>query len=203
VADILKNEKYTGNALLQKKYVTDHLSKALIRNNGVLPMYYAEGTHDAIVDMEMFQKAKAIMAERRERGNIKSERPNRYPFSGMIRCTCCGKNYKRKSSHGRFGWNCSSYLRFGKSVCHGKQIPEDILYAKTAEVLGIEAFDETVFKERIKELRVSEPGRLIYIFQDGHEIEISWQNKSRKNSWTEEMRRQARDRIIQRRRSGH
>lgn len=48
VADIIKKEKYTGNALLQKKYVKDHLTKTLVWNRGILPKYYAENTHPPI-----------------------------------------------------------------------------------------------------------------------------------------------------------
>ncbi len=61
VADILKNEKYIGNALLQKKYVKDHLTKTLVFNKGNLPKYYAEGTHPSIVDLETFQRVQEIM----------------------------------------------------------------------------------------------------------------------------------------------
>ena len=56
VLELLKNEKYAGNALLQKKYVTDHLSKKEKRNFGELSRYYAEGTHPAIVSPETFKR---------------------------------------------------------------------------------------------------------------------------------------------------
>ena len=56
VLELLKNEKYAGNALLQKKYVADHLSKKEKRNFGELPRYYAEGTHPAIVSPETFKR---------------------------------------------------------------------------------------------------------------------------------------------------
>lgn len=61
VIDIIKNEKYVGNALLQKKYVKDHLSKKLVKNKGNLSQYYAEDTHTAIIDIGTFQKAQEIM----------------------------------------------------------------------------------------------------------------------------------------------
>ena len=65
VVDIIKNEKYTGNALLQKKYVKDHLSKKLVRNKGILTQYYAEGTHPAIIDIKTFEIAQKIMEANR------------------------------------------------------------------------------------------------------------------------------------------
>lgn len=99
VLEILKNEKYTGNALLQKKYVKDHLSKVLVFNKGILPKYYAEGTHPAIIDIETFQKAQEIISNHTERCSKQKEK--KYPFAGKIVCGICGKNYKRKVSHGK------------------------------------------------------------------------------------------------------
>ena len=61
IRDLLSNEKYLGNSLLQKKYRNNHLEKKLIHNDGQLPKYYAEGTHDAIVDEELFAKAQEIL----------------------------------------------------------------------------------------------------------------------------------------------
>jgi site-specific DNA recombinase len=58
---LLSNEKYLGNSLLQKKYRNNHLEKKLIYNDGQLPKCYAEGTHDAIVDEELFAKAQEIL----------------------------------------------------------------------------------------------------------------------------------------------
>lgn len=196
VADVIKNEKYTGNALLQKKYVADHLSKKLVRNNGVQAMYYAEGTHEPIIDFATFQKAQDIMAAHRGKNNVKKSPNKRYPFTGMIICPRCGKNYKRTTAKGRSAWNCSTFVQFGKAACHGKQIPEDILLSLTAEVLGFAEFDEKVFREQIKEMRVPEPNRIVYYFHDGRETEVTWQDKSRKSSWTDEAKKQAREKAL-------
>ena len=61
IKDLLSNEKYLGNALLQKKYRNNHLEKKLVKNEGELAQYYAEGTHDAIIDEETFAKAQEII----------------------------------------------------------------------------------------------------------------------------------------------
>ena len=72
IRDLLSNEKYLGNALLQKKYRNNHLEKKLIHNDGQLPKYYAEGTHDAIVDEELFAKAQDILCYlAKRRGTLK------------------------------------------------------------------------------------------------------------------------------------
>jgi site-specific DNA recombinase len=199
VRDILKNEKYSGNALLQKKYVADHLSKKLKWNKGILPQYFAEGTHVGIIDEATFKKAQDIMTGRRKKANVEKIVTNRYPFSGIIRCPQCGKNYKRVTSHGRVAWNCPTYLRLGKTACHCKQIPEDILFAMTAEVLGISEFDKMVFKSQIKEMWVPGFNKMVYVFQDGHGVEKVWIDKPRKKSRTENKKHKEKAREFQRR----
>jgi site-specific DNA recombinase len=196
IAAIIKNEKIAGNALLQKKYVSDHLTKSAVWNKGILPKYYAENTHPPIIDANTFQRAQEIMTESREHNAGKKEK-GQYPFTGEILCTCCGKHYKRKTTHGLISWNCSTYLQFGKAFCHTKQIPEEILLSLTAEVLELSEFIEAVFAQQIKEIQVPEFNKLAFIFLDGHRIEKTWQDKSRK--WSDEAKQQARDRVIQRR----
>ncbi|WP_418790902.1 recombinase family protein [Phosphitispora sp. TUW77] len=191
VAVIIKNEKYTGNALLQKKFVEDHLNKKEVRNKGQLPQYYAEGTHPAIIDTATFEKAQEIMGKRRLRFKTKDTSKNRYPFSSIIRCENCGKSYKRKFRDGKSVWQCSTYLEKGKASCHAKQIPEPMLYNISAEVLGRNEFDTGIFKEEITQILVPEFNRLVFVFSDGRTVEKVWQDKSRRESWTEEMRQRA------------
>jgi len=201
VAEIIKNEKYAGNALLQKKYVEDHLSKTVVRNKGELPRYYAEGTHAAIIDETTFRQAQEIMAQNRIL-NARKKDARQYPFTSKIACGKCGKKYKRKVSRGRMYWNCSTYLELGKEKCHSKQIPEDILLSLATEVLGLKDFDETAFTEQIKEIQVAGPNFVFFVFHDGCTILKQWQNKSRRESWSEEARQLARERqqrILERR----
>ena len=196
VVALIKNEKYTGNALLQKKYVADHLTKKEVWNKGRLPQYYAEGTHPAIIDMATFEMAQEIMERRRVRYNTrKGVTPNRYPFTGIIMCDCCGKHYKRKITAGKAYWQCATFLQEGKTACTAKQIPEDTLHAVTAEALGMPTFDGKAVTEQIAEIRVPEANHLIYMLHDGRSVEKVWQDKSRRDSWSEEMRQAARDRM--------
>ena len=88
-------------------------------------------------------------------------------------------------------WNCATFLRLGKAYCHTKQIPEEILKQETAAVLGLCEFNEAVFDERIAEIRVPAFNHLIFVFRDGTQTERVWQDKSRRDSWTEDMRLRA------------
>jgi hypothetical protein len=89
-------------------------------------------------------------------------------------------------------WQCSTFLEKGKSSCHAKQIPEGTLYAESAEVLGLDAFDAEVFKMHITEIRVPEFNHLVFVFHDGHTVEKVWKDRSRSESWNDAMREDAR-----------
>lgn len=191
---MLRNEKYAGNALLQKRYVEDHINKRLISNRGQLPRYFAAGTHQPIVDESTFQKAQALLYGSMKKSSPKKSTTERYPFSHQIFCMNCGKFYKRQACHGRVYWNCATFLEKGKVACHTKQIPEKILLAVTTEVLGLPQFDSVIFKEQISEIQVPGPNQLIFLFKDGHSETCIWKDRSRSESWDAEARKQASER---------
>lgn len=64
---------------------------------------------------------------------------------------------------------------------------------KCSEVLGLDAFDETVFVDQIAEIRIPAHNKLTFVFRDGHTVDIDWQNPSRRESWTEYMKQVARE----------
>lgn len=195
IRDLLSNEKYLGNALLQKKYRNNHLEKKLIHNDGQLPKYYAEGTHDAIVDEELFAKAQGILndlAKRRET----LKKPTLSAFSGMIVCDNCGAKYKRTTSKGKHAWQCKTFLTQGKAFCPSRQIPEEELYRLATEVLKLDKFDEDILHSKIKNIRAKNNCTLTFYFADGKEVSKNWVPRTRKNSWTSEMRECARQRAL-------
>jgi site-specific DNA recombinase len=196
---IIKNEKYTGNALLQKKFVVDHLTKKQVRNKGQLKQYFAEGTHPAIIDIETFNKANEIMEQRRRAFHGDRRALELFPFKGIIHCSICGKDFIRKKVREKYFWRCSTYQKKGKTACPSKQIPEQTLFEKSAEALDINEFDETVFAKMITKIRVPAAYRLEFIFTDGHIYEKTWHNQSRSKSWIYEMREAARQKAIERR----
>lgn len=198
IIDMLKNEKYAGNMLLQKRYVTDHLTKSEKNNRGELPKYLAEGTHPAIIPPEVFLLAQERMELNRLRNGIAKEAPRYNAFTGMLVCENCGKKFQRKVSRTEIAWNCATYLKYGKKACHAKQIPEDILMEVTASALGTTGFDAELFHERVQEVRVPAFNRLVFMMKDGTRMERTWQDKFRGNSWTDEMRAQAAERARRR-----
>ena len=145
-------------------------------------------------------RAQAILQE------IQSKQKNRpapkhSEFTGKLCCPHCGKNYKRTKSSGTVGWNCSTYLSQGKVYCHGKKIPETTLQAVCASVLGTQDYCPATFTDRIDRIEVPEANCLRFIFKDGEIDERTWSDRSRRDSWTEEMKQAAAERTRQRRKN--
>ncbi|MBV1759058.1 MAG: recombinase family protein [Dethiosulfatibacter sp.] len=191
VAELLKNEKLIGDALLQKKYVMDHLSKKLVKNRGQLPQYYVKNSHPAIIDKETFNRVQEKLAENAERFAAK-ERVADYGLTGVISCGMCGKNFNRKANHARVYWGCSTYLHFGKTACSMGQIPERILIELINEVLSLDEFSETDFSRNISEIVIPRPFEIWFVMRDGTQIRKPWTHKSRKDSWDRGAREKAR-----------
>lgn len=199
IRETVGNEKYTGNAMLQKRYRNNHLEKKLCRNTGELPMFYAEKTHPAIIDKDTFDAAQSVLSKLHET-NKDRPRPQKSEFTGKILCPFCGKAYKRNTCNGSVGWNCSTYLSEGKAVCHGKKIPEATLKAVCADVLGTGDYSPTAFDALIEHIEVPEDNHLRFIFKDGSVVERTWVDRSRRESWTPEMRQAAAERTRSQRR---
>ena len=193
---MLKNEKYAGNALLQKRYVLDHITKKQVRNQGQLPKYYAECTHPGIVSIENFERAQQVIEQNRVRNNIAFKPPIAHPLSGKILCGNCGKPFSRVMRGGQSKWQCATYLRKGRDACPAKQIPENILLSFICQSLGWQRFDAQAFQTQVAKIQVTSTNSLQLLLLDDRAFETTWQNRSRSESWTPEMRQQARDRNL-------
>lgn len=170
VADIIKNEKYTGNALLQKKYVKDHLTKKLIKNKGMVPQYYAEETHPAIIDIELFERAQEIMRINRIKFKCEPGKKS-YIFTSKIECGICGKNYKHKNRSGRITWVCSKHDKYGNEGCSAKPIYEDVIIKSLNEVLEMRNFNESKFNQEVDKIKIEKDRRIVFLLKNGKIIE--------------------------------
>lgn len=95
IKEMLSNEKYIGDMLLQKYFRNNHIEKKKTKNNGELPKYLVENAHEAIIDRNTFQKVQELIAQRQSEYSHAGSK-NRFPLSGMILCDCCGKIISEK-----------------------------------------------------------------------------------------------------------
>jgi len=96
VESILTNEKYKGDALLQKYYTKDYLTHKQVKNTGEIPQYYVEDHHEAIIDAETFDRVQVEMAKRKKAGKTYS---GVGIFASKIKCGDCGGWYGSKVWH--------------------------------------------------------------------------------------------------------
>ena len=132
VTKILKNEKYMGDALLQKTYTVDFLTKKRVKNSGHVAQYYVEDSHPAIVSKEEFA---AVQTEFKRRSNMrgysktgKSAYTSEYAFSGKLYCQNCGSKFRRSAwgsgKNKKHVWICINHQMNGDSVCEQKAVKE-------------------------------------------------------------------------------
>ena len=187
VLKILRNYNYTGNLILQKTYRENHLTKRKMKNNGERPQYHAVETHEAIIDLATFEAVEEELARRSEHYSGKKPSTVTYPFTRLIVCANCGKHYRRKTTATGIVWICSTYNTHGKKACASKAIPESVLYNLTADTpLG----DLTAIRAE------KEDNTLVFCFKNGERTVKQWQDRSRRESWTEEMKEKARQQAL-------
>ena len=186
---ILRNVNYVGDLLLQKTFSRDHLTKQQRINQGELPMYYVQDAHEPIIDRATFEKVQQEIIRRTD--NVQLVPRASTVFTSKIRCSICGKNYRRKASSTGFTWICATYNTKGKKYCASKQIPEETLKTVTGEMLGCDSFDEDKFTKCIDFITTLPNNTLEFTFWDGHIEKITWKDRSRSESWTEEKRQAA------------
>ena len=129
VESILKNEKYKGDALLQKTFCVDFLTKKMKRNEGELPQYYVEQSHPAIVSPEAFDEVQQELKRRREARYVGRSGC----FSSKIICGECGSYYGRKVWHSNDKyrtviWRCQHKYDNGEP-CKTPHVTEDQIKA--------------------------------------------------------------------------
>ena len=104
VRSILTNEKYRGDALLQKSYTVDFLTKKKKPNEGEIPQYYVENNHQAIIQPDVFDMVQRELARR---GQNRSHHSGVHLFSGKIKCGQCGNWYGSKVWHSTDKYRCT------------------------------------------------------------------------------------------------
>ena len=135
IQQILTNEKYIGDALLQKTYTVNILDKKRSTNNGQRPKYYVEGSHEAIISKDVFMRVQSEIARRANLNPDGKRRvySSKYALSGMVYCGHCGDIYRRVKWNNRgcksTVWRCVSRV-LKKDVdfdCPARTVKEEVL----------------------------------------------------------------------------
>ena len=196
---MLTNEKYIGNALLQKTYVNNHLEKKKLANHGELPQYYVTDDHPALIDRETFDAVQERLRKIGEQNASKGKPCKKdNDFTGKIQCPNCKKNFRRISTYTGKAWVCPTYYREGKKFCQCKRIPEVTLQKTLAAELGLDMWLPEVFKNQVDYMIATGPNELELHMLNGTVRTIEWKDRSRAESWTPEMKEKASEQMRRR-----
>lgn len=135
IKKILKNEKYIGDALLQKTYTVDVLTKKRVQNNGIVPQYYVENNHEPIIPRDLYMQ---VQEEMLRRANMHSGEKmkkrvysSKYALSSIVYCSKCGDIYRRIAWNNRgkhsIVWRCVNRVEHGPDCCNARTVKEEDL----------------------------------------------------------------------------
>ena len=161
---ILTNEKYCGDALLQKTFVKDCISKKSIPNTGQLAKVLIQNNHEAIISHEMFDAVQLELARRRAQdGRSRKSAPTgrgkfsgKYALSGLLFCAECGTAYRRVvwTQHGekRAVWRCTSRLDYGRKYClNSPTLDEEPLQQAILNAINSVMSDHSALAEQLRD----------------------------------------------------
>lgn len=142
---ILQNEKYIGDALLQKTYTVDFLNKKRVQNNGIVPQYYVENSHEPIIPRDLYMQVQEEMARRANlhSGAKRKKRvySSKYALSSIVYCPKCGEIYRRIAWNNRgkhsVVWRCCTRVEHGPDQCDAPTIQESDLQAAVVKAINL------------------------------------------------------------------
>ena len=128
IRSILKNEKYVGDALLQKTFTSDCITHKVVKNHGERPMYLVTDHHVPIVDRDTYNRVQQELARRSSKRKVSDKTTteqgkysSKYALTELLICGHCGTPYRRTTWAARgkkqIVWRCISRLEHGKKYC--------------------------------------------------------------------------------------
>jgi len=125
IDDMLSNEKYAGDSIMQKTYVEDYLTKRKLKNRGQKEQYYVRNSHQGNISREIFEETQNEK-ERRKRIIYKSDGSKeysktkyrgKYDTGNILVCGYCGAGFRRRTERGKVVWRCATRVEKGRNVC--------------------------------------------------------------------------------------
>lgn len=141
VESILANEKYKGDALLQKKYVVDFLTHKAKVNEGEIPQYYVENSHPAIIDKVEWDLVQIELERRKKLGKTYS---SKNIFASKLVCEDCGSYFGRKVWHSTDEYRTIVYQCNGKFKNKDNRCKTPILREEEIKTMFLKAYNEFV-----------------------------------------------------------
>lgn len=156
----MRNEKYAGDALLQKRYTTDTLPYQKKINHGEKEQYYLPGSHPPIIDRDTFEAVRTLLNRRAEK--VTTEKHQNDPLTRKIVCGSCGTLFKRTGRGTKLYWVCRNHYR-SKDNCPVIQIPEEEIKAAFLRLYHKLRFHgETILSQMLSDFQAIREQRILW-----------------------------------------
>ena len=150
---ILRNEKYIGDALLQKTYTTDFLNKTRVKNNGIVPQYYVEGNYEAIIFLRVQEELVRRRVVKTSSNGKKHSYICNHCFAQIVICGECGEMFRRIHWNNRgyksIVWRCLSRLEPTSEECHARIVNETVLENVVVQAINMLLGDKSTYQAQL------------------------------------------------------
>ena len=180
VNSILQNEKYAGNALLQKTFTVDYLTKEQRKNSGELPQYFVEDSHEAIIPLDVFE---AVQEKIKKKAIYSKKIRSNSPFSNKLICGICGSFYGHKVWHNHANterynvWYCNAKYDGGQKcespVLREEDIKSAFIEMSYRQYKRDEPFDDKKWREIVEEVTIYPDCHFHFKLKDGQELDVT------------------------------
>lgn len=184
IRDMLKNEKYKGDTMLQKTFTEDFMTGKRSKNIGQRNRYYVKDSHPAIVSAEVFDKVQEEMAKRsrfvaNEDGKVEtsgSKYNGKYILGNLLLCGGCGASYRRRTERGKVVWRCATRIEKGKEVCpNSPTLDETWLKSNICKmVCESDDYDEGTVRNRVGRMQIFDT-EIMICYKNGEQAKILFQ----------------------------
>ena len=180
VRSILSNEKYKGEALLQKTFTVDYLTKEVRRNNGEVPSVRVRNSHEPIIEPEVFDRVQSMLATSAKR---RAKVRTKLPFAGKLICGDCGSFYGHKvwrlrSTGEHYNvWYCN-HKYDGDKTCDSPRLRDEEVKAAFEKMLQKCGDPNPVYTDErwnklVESVKVCRGGHLIFTLTEGRVVKVT------------------------------
>lgn len=160
ISYVLRNERYVGNALLQKKYTTQTLPYQKKRNHGEQEQYFVTGSNPPIISKEIFNAAQSLIHRRAQK--IATEKPSELSLAQKLHCSNCSATFKKKLIRQTTYWVCRTHDR-DKSKCLITQIPQETIYRTFLRLYyNLKHYGEPILAQMLTSLQTIRNRRMLW-----------------------------------------
>ena len=175
IQEMLCNEKYMGDCMLQKYFTEDYLSGKKAKNIGQRDKYYVHDSHEGIISKEKFLEVACEM-NRRKNLAVKNDdeivkKGRKYNpqnvLGNILECEECGAAFRRRTERGKVVYRCATRMEKGREACkESPTLGEEWIKEELGKRVCGGEYDEEVVRKKVDKGLVAKDGEVKIVFRD-------------------------------------